>query len=921
MFVKGEEKVSTDILNISYAIGDAVSFMFFLPVDNDPSTCTMEIEVWISENRLHETEGQSANDLFLGYAELQGTDLVQLLRPKAEEKTFPLKSKTKSEVRSSVNRNVRGASITIKGRVPDLVRTLSSKKIAKGGGSSNWRNASQANLKLPSSVETIDPMLKKETFQIHLCEAGGLSKGASLMGGFSDMYAVVYWRGESLGTTEKMKSQASAIVNKDGSPTCEVVWENEVFILTKPEGERITECSLTIEIFEKKSLGGSVFLGCVNWEEDLLLEFLHVKEPSWHKLLTSYSKPMDEQRRVQGKLFIGAKCLDDQAVSGVKVGGWEFDPSVPLKDDMKDVEFSVLAASGLGKADKFGKSDPFCVVKWNGVEIGKSEVVKKSLDPVWEEANFVIRTPKNLGPLADSTLKGTSTDNVLTKRRSFVAPGGVAETIDLAPARGRDRRRVAVPISALSQNVFTSRTDCELSVEVWDWNASGNSVFLGCVELKGPELASFMDVKDMKRQSFTLTTTKKMSKNSQKLVKGSIVFLLSPMPSEKEAFMGRDIELEISAARSLQKADRFGLADPYCVVRWNHKVAGKTNVVKNSLNPLWRNEIFQIRTRGTDSLKMCLLYIEIWDQTMNGKGNFLGCFELTGQDLEQLVENNDLVWHTLKPSPYLSKAVQSLKPTGELQFRLGLSGTTGGAASNIASFELAVMCAENIAPTSFFGDVDSFCVVKSNGKEMGTTAVITKNNNPRWSGERFVVSMHTHVDPDTEETSSSTVVSIEMWSMLALGRGDFLGGVTLTYADLVRLAEDCMSTKRAAFTWHDLQKSPALPDSKQKHIQGRLRLGCKNFGSTSVEEIGLSGESEVKVLWPTPPPTVLFVDAKDNREICIGEVVIPHEFLLRPPADAFELWLTPPSKNPPKSFDFVVDGSLTITLTGGGANS
>ena len=1146
MFVKGEEKVSIDILNISYATGDSVSFIFFLPVDNDPSTCTMEIEIWISEDVLHNSEGQSDNDLFLGYVDLQGADLVQLLRPKAGEKTFPLKGRLKGEVRSSINRYVRGSSITIRGRVPDLVRTLSSKKISKGMSStSNWRNSSQMSLKLPSMSETVDPLLKKESFQIHVCEAGGLSKIGGLMGGNSDIYAEVYWRGLLLGTTERMKSQASTIVSKDGSPTCEVVWENEVFILTKPEGERITECSLTIEIHEKKSLGGSVFLGCVTWEEDLLLEFLHSKEPSWHKLVAAYSKPKEEQKRVQGKLFIGAKCLDDSVVSGVKAGGWEFDTSVPLQDDMKDMEFSVLAAFGLGKADKFGKSDPFCIVKWNGVEIGKSEVVKKNLDPVWEEANFVIRTPKNLGPLAEGTSKGRSTDKMLAKRPSLVAPVGMSGSIDLPPVRGRDRRRAAMPITAVTQSSLTSRTDCELCVEVWDWNASGNSVFLGCVELKGPELASFMDEKEMKRKSFALATTKKLPKGSQKLVKGSIEFFLAPLATEKEAFAGRDFVLEISAARSLRKAERFGLADPYCIVRWNHRVVGKTNVVKNSLNPLWRNETFQVRTRGADTLPLCILYIEVWDKNLSGQGNFLGCVELSGEFLGRLVEINDFEWNELKPSPYLSKSVQTLKPTGELQIRLGMSGASSIAAANVATFELSVVCAENIAPASFFGDVDSFCVIKNNGREIGSTAVIPKNNSPKWSGERFVVTMPIRQDPDTGETSSTTVLTIEMWSMLALGRGDFLGGVTLYYDDLVRLAEDCLSAKRTSFTWSALQKSAALPDSKQKHIQGRIRLGCKNFGSATEDEIGVSGGSEVKLQWPTPPPTVpgtsiglpsfelcilsctdlvvptkgkkdivpdpfclvyvngeetgmtnicpgscnpnwsdeekisirvpenvdqqafsvsmevynmdgiskgeflgrvvfsfwslfclqngtftfhmtphlddpdqyikstitfslelyqprwcsirayespgierflsvlsgnglpdvngsppttrvtivvegairarsstvltsaqptwpspascelsldyrklvkvvlqvLFIDAADNREICIGEVVIPNEFLLRPPVDSFELWLTPPTKKPPKTFEFIVDGSLTISLTGGGPNS
>ena len=48
-----------------------------------------------------------------------------------------------------------------------------------------------------------------------------------------------------------------------------------------------------------------------------------------------------------------------------------------------EITVTAISARGLAKADLFGKSDPVCILKFNGTEIGRSPVVKKTLDPVW----------------------------------------------------------------------------------------------------------------------------------------------------------------------------------------------------------------------------------------------------------------------------------------------------------------------------------------------------------------------------------------------------------------------------------------------------------------------------------------------------------------------------------------------------------
>ena len=47
------------------------------------------------------------------------------------------------------------------------------------------------------------------------------------------------------------------------------------------------------------------------------------------------------------------------------------------------VEVRLLSASKVPVMDFLGKADPYVIVKWGGTEIGRTSVVKQSLEPVW----------------------------------------------------------------------------------------------------------------------------------------------------------------------------------------------------------------------------------------------------------------------------------------------------------------------------------------------------------------------------------------------------------------------------------------------------------------------------------------------------------------------------------------------------------
>ena len=58
------------------------------------------------------------------------------------------------------------------------------------------------------------------------------------------------------------------------------------------------------------------------------------------------------------------------------------------------LKFKVVSASGLKKADTFGKSDPYCVVFSGEARVGKTTVQKKTLDPEWN-ADFELIFEEN----------------------------------------------------------------------------------------------------------------------------------------------------------------------------------------------------------------------------------------------------------------------------------------------------------------------------------------------------------------------------------------------------------------------------------------------------------------------------------------------------------------------------------------------
>jgi len=111
----------------------------------------------------------------------------------------------------------------------------------------------------------------------------------------------------------------------------------------------------------------------------------------------------------------------------------------------------------------------------------------------------------------------------------------------------------------------------------------------------------------------------------------------------RKAVLARPLILRVVDAHGLRKADLFGLSDPFGVVCYEGEDVGKTNVVKDSLNPFWGSNagdskkdksVFMLKPAMTNDPE---LNIDVFDwDLMEGDEDFLGKVRLDFDTLHRI---------------------------------------------------------------------------------------------------------------------------------------------------------------------------------------------------------------------------------------------------------------------------------------------
>jgi class 3 adenylate cyclase/tetratricopeptide (TPR) repeat protein len=196
----------------------------------------------------------------------------------------------------------------------------------------------------------------------------------------------------------------------------------------------------------------------------------------------------------------------------------------------------VCGARGLVSADGTGSADAYAVVRWNEVEVGRTEIARRTLGPKWD-TKFPLSVPHHGG---------------------------------------------------------------SVRVELYDYDQAAAHHFLGQVEFQlshtpGEEEHSLEFTTPQIEYPL-----KASSRNSGQLVKGSLTLRVEPEDEpEEEDIVIATLSVEVQAARGLPRMDAFSHTDAYAQLELEYTVYA-TKTIRDTESPVWGETFeFDIRHRDS----------------------------------------------------------------------------------------------------------------------------------------------------------------------------------------------------------------------------------------------------------------------------------------------------------------------------------
>ncbi|GMI63289.1 hypothetical protein ScalyP_jg686 [Parmales sp. scaly parma] len=95
--------------------------------------------------------------------------------------------------------------------------------------------------------------------------------------------------------------------------------------------------------------------------------------------------------------------------------------------------------------------------------------------------------------------------------------------------------------------------------------------------------------------------------------------VLSPTAATSVSYF---LHVNVSRCTNLASADTLGLSDAFVILRLNNTQFARTDVIRDSLNPVFENESFEIPILC--GLSSPTLTCEVWDMDNLSVGDFLG---------------------------------------------------------------------------------------------------------------------------------------------------------------------------------------------------------------------------------------------------------------------------------------------------------
>ena len=333
-----------------------------------------------------------------------------------------------------------------------------------------------------------------------------------------------------------------------------------------------------------------------------------------------------------------------------------------------DVDFVVTIhrAEGLAKADTFGKSDPFCEVYWSrkagreeggadegeegGEEkgqangrpqaegkgadadsdaaaehVGTTAVVKKTLDPVWENERF--RLSARGDSATTMTIKLFDWDRVGANTPLGWVQVDSASLLTLSETHEPQSYAVVAPPGEKKKQL-TAKGELFLSCErCADTSSVGILAILFADMAGGDDVVAISHLADMFRAVAGSPNDASEALRIAAALPGYHMLLrprawlkaladctttYTPCFMDESEFVGffrspddafqaatiaelpAAFMVTVECATDLAKADTFGKSDPFVELTWSGDTVGKTAVAKGTLNPTWEGETFTL---------------------------------------------------------------------------------------------------------------------------------------------------------------------------------------------------------------------------------------------------------------------------------------------------------------------------------------
>ena len=200
--------------------------------------------------------------------------------------------------------------------------------------------------------------------------------------------------------------------------------------------------------------------------------------------------------------IIKEPILEDETEKGQEIKETTYD------DDL--IELKIHECIKLASADTFGASDPFCIVKWNNEEIGRTSTMDNTNNPDWED---------------DEVFNIYSKENLIHQK---------------------------------------------ISIEVWDKDDIGRGDFLGMIQFRKQGLIAAC--KQKPRLTYELRPMKGKNEKFNRSVQGRIMISLRrkefvEMTDPNKAM----ITFQLNKAFSLASYEDSGRSHVYANIYWNNE--------------------------------------------------------------------------------------------------------------------------------------------------------------------------------------------------------------------------------------------------------------------------------------------------------------------------------------------------------------